>query len=195
MPECVGYFSETNYLCGTFLKYIWELGKFSQYKVQLAAIPEGKFEQDFVCDTAFFREMESIDVMGGEVRAHLELSHKNGAYDCLFTLKGVVEIACDRCLEAMDHEVSSEYHIVVKYGPEYDDSSDEVLIIPESEAWLDVSQMLLDTILLTIPIRHIHSPGGCNPEMAEKFELHLADSDDEQGDDEDFFDEAEGDEG
>ena len=161
------------------------MDRFSQYKVQLAALPEGKFEQDFVCDTEFFKHMESIDVIAGDVDVHLEISHKNNAYNCSFQIDGEIQIPCDRCLEPMTHIVEADYDIVVKYGYEYDDSSDEVLIIPEEQTSFDVSQIIHDTILLTIPIRHIHQEGECNAEMAEKFLSHLAESDDE--DDEEEF--------
>ncbi|MBQ5697558.1 MAG: hypothetical protein IIV50_04170, partial [Muribaculaceae bacterium] len=102
------------------------MDRFSQYKVQLAALPEGKFEQDFVCDTEFFKHMESIDVIAGDVDVHLEISHKNNAYNCSFQIDGEIQIPCDRCLEPMTHIVEADYDIVVKYGYEYDDSSDEV---------------------------------------------------------------------
>ena len=160
------------------------MGKFSQYNVQLAALPEGKFEQDFVCDTDFFRQMESIDVLGGNVDVHLEITHKNEVYDFAFEIDGDIEIACDRCLEPMTHIVEADYHIVVKYGMEYDDSSDEVLILPQEQMSLDISQMILDTILLTIPIRHIHQEGECNAEMAERFMSHLTSTDEDEEEDE-----------
>lgn len=163
------------------------MGKFSQYKVQLAALPQGTFEQDFVCDTDFFKSMESIDILSGNVEVHLEITHKNGVYDCSFEIDGEIDIACDRCLEPMKHIVEADYNMIVKYGPEYDDSSDEVLIIPQEQTTMDFSEIILDTILLTIPIRHIHPEGECDSEMAAKFESHLVESvdDDDDQDDED----------
>lgn len=162
------------------------MGKFSQYKIQLAALPQGTFEQDFVCDTEFFKAMESIDILGGDVDVHLEITHKNGVYDCCFEIDGEIDIECDRCLEPMKHIVEADYHLIVKYGLEYDDSSDEVLIIPQEWTVMDFSQIILDTILLTIPIRHIHTEGECDSEMATKFESHLVDSvdDNDEQDDE-----------
>lgn len=144
--------------------------KFSQYKLELASLPEGEYKQEFVCDTAFFQSIESIDVIGGEVRVSLSLLHKNGVYDCHFSFDGEVEISCDRCLEAMSHRVDTDYDIIVKYGEEYDDTSDEVLVIPDEMRVLDISSLLHDTIVLTIPIRHVHPEGECDAQMASRFD-------------------------
>lgn len=145
----------------------------------LATIPEGEYGQEFVCDTEFFKTMENSDVISSDVKVKLDITHKNGNYNCRFKFSGTIEIPCDRCLDALSHEVDTEYCITVRYGEEYNDESDEVLIIPHEEMTLDVSGILHDTIVLTIPIRNIHAPGKCNREMEEKLMGHAAHIDDE----------------
>ena len=44
-----------------------KVGKFSQYKVLLASLGEGRHEQDFECGTEFFRNMENPDVISSDV--------------------------------------------------------------------------------------------------------------------------------
>lgn len=148
------------------------MGKFSQYKVQLASLRDGKHEQDFVIDTEFFKNMENTDVITADVAVHLDLVKKNDVYDCTFHCKGMLQIPCDRCLEPLPHEVDTTYHIIVKYGDSYDDASDELLIIPQSDAYLNVAYMLYDTVLLTIPMRHVHPLGKCNRAMAAALHKH-----------------------
>lgn len=149
-----------------------DVGKYSQYKVQLASKADGKYEQDFVCDTEFFKNMENADIISSDVAVHLDLVKKNEAYDFTFTFKGNLQIPCDRCLDPLDHEVDTTYHITVKYGESYDDVSDDLLVIPESDAYLNVAYMLYDTILLTIPLRHVHPLGKCNRAMAAALHKH-----------------------
>lgn len=148
------------------------MGKYSQYKVELASLPDGHFEQDFDCSTEFFRNMEVPEVISADVKAHLDLEKKNEAYDCTFHCKGMLQIPCDRCLDPMDHEVDTLYHITVRYGDDYNDESDDLLIIPQSSRVLNVAYMLKDTILLTIPLRHVHAPGKCNRSMAAALNRH-----------------------
>jgi len=156
-----------------------KVGKFSQYKVQLASLGEGRYEQDFECGTEFFNNMENPDVIFSDVHVHLDLVKKNDAYDCTFHCKGMLQIPCDRCLDPMVHEVDTTYHITVKYGEDYKDDSDDLLIIPESDAYLNVAYMLYDTIVLTIPLRHVHPLGKCNRAMAAALHKYHTAGDDE----------------
>ena len=133
---------------------------------------DGHHEQDFVCDTLFFKNMEKDEVLNADVKVHLDIEVKHEAYDCTFTCKGMMQIPCDRCLDPMDHEVDTTYHITVKYGESYNDESDDVLVIPETETGVNVAYMLCDTIMLTIPMRHVHPMGKCNRAMAAALHKH-----------------------
>jgi len=155
------------------------LGKFSAYKVQLASLPDGHHEQDFEITTEFFKNMENPDVISADVKVHLDLVKKNDTYDCRFTCKGMLQIPCDRCLDPLDHEVDTEYRVVVKYGETYDDGADNLLVIPYSNSYLNVAYILYDTILLTIPLRHVHPMGKCNRAMAAALSRHKSGGDEE----------------
>lgn len=158
------------------------MGKYSRYKVDLASLPDGKFEQDFECDTEFFKNMEVADILSADVKVHLDLEKRNDAYDCTFRCKGMVQIPCDRCLDPLDHEVDTEYHVVVKYGEDYNDESDELLVIPESSLSLNVAYILKDTIVLTIPPRHVHPQGKCNRAMMAALNKHTVGTSDDDED-------------
>ena len=161
------------------------MGKYSAYKVQLASLPQGNFRQEFICDTQFFKNMENEDVVNADVKVHLDLENRNGLYSLMFTLKGVVQVPCDRCLDPIDIDVDTTYNIKVEYGDSYNDASDDLLIIPASNPYLNVAYMLYDTILLTIPMRHVHPLGKCNRAMAAALSKHKARS---GGEDEEMVD-------
>ena len=156
------------------------MGKFTPYKVELSSLGDGHHEQDFVCDTEFFKNMEHTGILRSDVRVHLDLEKRHDAYDCTFTCRGTVTVPCDRCLDPMDLDVDTQYHIIVKYGEDYNDESDELLVIPESDTYLNVAYMLYDTLLLTIPLRHVHPLGKCNRAMAAALSKHRASSDDDE---------------
>ena len=48
--------------------------------------------------------------------------------------------------------------LVVKFGEEYNDDNEEVLILPHGEHQLDVSQYIYEMIVLGVPLKKIH-PG------------------------------------
>lgn len=155
------------------------MGKYAAYKVNIGNISPGRYEQDFLLDTAFFRNMEDADVLDADVKVHMDLDYHDDVYDCVFSLKGIIHIPCDRCLDPMEHEVDTTYNIAVKYGSEYDDSGDDVLVIPESDMFLNVAYMLHDTVILTIPMRHVHPTGKCNRAMSEVLHRHTSEIEDD----------------
>lgn len=141
---------------------------------------DGKHEQDFVIDTEFFKNMENPDILSADIKVHMDLVKKHDVYDCTFHCQGTLQIPCDRCLDPMEHEVDAEYHVVVKYGEDFDDGADNLLVIPFGTPSLNVAYMLSDTIVLTIPLRHVHPMGKCNRAMASVLSKHRSGGGDEE---------------
>lgn len=142
------------------------MGTLKAYQLPLASIPQGESDRAYTLDTEFFRAMEQCDVLAADVHVDLHVDHRNDAYRLLFRLKGSIDIPCDRCLEPMAHAVDVEEPLTVKYGEEEDDSTDGLLVVPESLVSLDLAPLLCDMVLLSIPMRHIHPEGGCDPAMS-----------------------------
>lgn len=100
-----------------------------------------------------------------------------------------MQVPCDRCLDPIDIDVDTTYHITVKYGEDYNDETDDLLIIPQSDTYINVAYMLYDTLVLTIPLRHVHPLGKCNRAMAAALSKHRSIGVDDT--DEDFDDVSE----
>lgn len=134
--------------------------------------------------------MENPDIIASDVHVHLDLEKKNDSYDCTFTCKGLMQVPCDRCLDPIDIDVDTTYHITVKYGEDYNDETDDLLIIPQSDTYINVAYMLYDTLVLTIPLRHVHPLGKCNRAMSSLLKKHRAPGHIESdGDDDEMMDE------
>lgn len=128
-------------------------------------MPCGTHQFNWEIALDFFKEMECDDVLSASVKVGLDLVRNDDIYHLSFKCNGVIGIPCDRCLEEMTHTVCAEYSVSVKYGDQWLEGDDE-LTIPESCAKLNVAQMVVDTVLLTIPIAHSHeNPSDCNQQM------------------------------
>ena len=109
------------------------MDKFADYKLQLVGLPVGNQVFNYVVGTEFFEEMESSDIRSGLVDVALNVKSSLNCYILDFTVRGKVQILCDRCLEEMDHEVESEYRLTVKRGDEYGEEDDDIIILPKDE--------------------------------------------------------------
>ncbi|MCM1020753.1 MAG: DUF177 domain-containing protein [Muribaculum sp.] len=161
------------------------MGKFSAFNLPLKSLPTGTHDFDFHLDKEFFKNMESSDVRDGNIDVHVTVVNKGHFYDLTFNVNGEITLLCDRCLDEMQWPIDTQYHIVVKYGPDFNDDSDELLEIPETDNYLNVAYMIYDTIVLAIPIKHVHPLGKCNRAMSTLLRKHrspgsLVDSEDSE---------------
>lgn len=150
------------------------MGKFTDYKLPLKSLPEGTHEYEYHLDKVFFKNMESEDVHNADLLVKLTVVHKSDLYDLTFNIEGVVTLICDRCLDDLEMPIDTTYHISVRYGDEYNDESDDLLVIPEADNYLNTAYMIYDTVVLSIPIKHVHPMGKCNRQMSAMLKKHRA---------------------
>lgn len=150
-------------------------------------MPEGTETFGYHLDKTFFTNMESADVREADLDVKLTVVYRGGIYNLDFAITGNVTLLCDRCLDDLIFPIETAYHIAVKYGDDYNDESDDLLEIPESDNYLNVAYMIYDTVTLAIPIKHVHPLGKCNRAMSAILKKHRArpiDDDDQALEDE-----------
>ena len=148
------------------------MGKFTEYKLMLKSMPKGVNEFVYKLGKQFFVNMENNDVRDANLTVDLAVNNTGDFYDLTFAVEGEVTVLCDRCLDDLVLPIETSYHVVVKYGENYNDSSDELLEIPESDNYLNVAYMIYDTVMLAIPIKHVHPMGKCNRAMSALLKKH-----------------------
>ena len=137
-------------------------------------------EFEYLLDNQFFANIGGEDIQKGKVNMQLTISKKGGAFDLSFTFNGIVIVPCDRCLDDMDLPIETSAHLIVKFGKDYSEESDEIVVIPETEGIINLAWFLYEFVALAIPIKHVHAPGKCNKQMTSKLKKHSPKSDDEQ---------------
>ncbi|MCI9608283.1 MAG: DUF177 domain-containing protein [Muribaculaceae bacterium] len=150
------------------------MGKFTEYKLPLKSMPAGTHDFEYTLGKTFFTNMESEDIHDADLKVALSVVHKGDLYELNFAITGTITLICDRCLDDLEFPVDTTYHINVKYGEDYNDDSDNLLVIPESDNYLNVAYMIYDTVALTIPIKHVHPLGKCNRQMSALLKKHRA---------------------
>ncbi len=150
------------------------MGKFTEYKIQLKSLSEGTYNYEFHLGKKFFENMESQDIHDADLHVGLTLTYKRDLYTLDFTIEGTVTLICDRCLDDLVMPIDTTYHINVKYGDDYNDEADDLLVIPQGDNYLNVAYMLYDTVALSIPMKHVHPMGKCNRQMSQMLHKHRA---------------------
>lgn len=173
-----------------FFIFTHRVGKFSLYSIPLRSLSEGTHEFEFLLDDKFFKLISDADsdLQKGKVNVNVVVKRKTNMFEFGFRLNGEVQIPCDRCLDDMTIEVVTENRLIVKFGKEYSEESDEIVVIPEDDGEINIAWFLYEFVALSIPMKHVHPPGKCNRVMSSKLNKHRATSSGD-GDSEDDTDE------
>jgi uncharacterized metal-binding protein YceD (DUF177 family) len=153
------------------------VGKFDLYKIDLKGMQTDYQEEKYLLDNKYFANIDGEEVQKGKVSAVVQIVRKADIFDLSFQFEGIVIIPCDRCLDDMDFPLETTAHLIVKFGKDYSEESDEIVIIPESEGVINLAWFLYEFIALAVPIKHVHAPGKCNKQMSAKLKKHTVKTD------------------
>lgn len=166
------------------------MGKFSLYNVPLKNLTEGTHSFEYLLDDKYFKligDSES-DIERGTVKVDVTVKRISNTFEFGFALSGTIVVPCDRCLDDMSIDVDVKNRLVVKFGEEYAEESDEIVVIPEEEGAINIAWFLYEFVALAIPMKHVHAPGKCNKIMTSKYNKHKAVSADDDSDEMDDSD-------
>ena len=105
----------------------------SNYKIEFAGLKIGNHQFNFNADKKFFNRFNFSDFNDVSVNIDIELIKKSTLIELEFALKGVVNVNCDLTNESFDFEIQHEASLVVKFGHEFNNEDDEILVLPHGE--------------------------------------------------------------
>jgi uncharacterized metal-binding protein YceD (DUF177 family) len=147
--------------------------KEAEYIVSYKGLREGKHTFAFTVNRDFFSLIEESLYNDGDVRVNVCLNKGMRMLVFDFDIKGIVASVCDNCLEPINVPVSCQNTLYIKFGDEYDEPAEDIIILPHEEYKFDLKQVIYELIVTSLPMRHLHptrndGTTGCNPEMVEK---------------------------
>jgi len=137
----------------------WEVIKVDYLKdfiIPFRGLKAGVHQFDYVIDNRFFDSIEYAELSKGDIKVSIELTQQERMLIFDFNIEGYVEVSCDRCLGKFNQEIAGSAKLIVKFGEDWVEESDEVIVIPEAEHQFDVSKYLYEYIVLLLPMRRIH---------------------------------------
>ena len=145
-----------------------------KFIIPLNGLAAGETRFSWQAGKEFFDSFENSEILDAHLDTDVRVE-KSGRYigvDC--DVRGEVTVECDRCLDELDMPIDVEIKLSVKYGNE--ESSEEpqqgereVIFIPETDAEMDMSQIIYDYVCLSLPMQRTHDDGECNPEVMKMY--------------------------
>lgn len=128
------------------------------FTIQYVGLKEGVHRFDYHIDRSFFEHFEYEDFNDVAVAVALTFVKKSTLLELHFHATGVVNVDCDVTNEPYDEAIDSTYDLVVKFGQEFNDDNEELLILPFGEYELNVAHYIYELIVLAMPNKRVH-PG------------------------------------
>lgn len=175
------------------------MDKLKDYSIEFVGLKDARHEWDFDLNASFFELLEDTIVQSGDFKCKVILDKTATLLTFTFQINGECLHACDDCLDDIVVPVHASGKLFVKFGDEYEEQSDEIIVIKRDEYQINIAQFIYEFIVLSLPLRVVHPDdengnSTCNPEMINKLSAYLvsevneAESDfeeefDEQGED------------
>ena len=92
----------------------------------------------------------------------------------MFSIKGVLNVECDVCLDPLALDICNEYRQICKFSDKgFTGSDDEVIAIPLSDYEINVARFIYEFIHLCVPAKMTHEEGECNDKIKDIVSQYL----------------------
>lgn len=136
-----------------------------QFVIQFESLKIGNHDFQFEIDETFFEQLDSPEISKGKFQIDLDFEKMSTMLVLNFKINGSVLLSCDRCLEDFYYDLKTKQKLIVKFGEESFEESDEVIVLASNKTDIDISQFIYEYILLAIPQRRVHDEKDCDPEI------------------------------
>ena len=132
------------------------MSNLKQYIIPFIGLKQGKHLFEYEIDNTFFDAYGFNEFNYSSLQVTLVFEKKTTFFELNFEVIGTVNVACDTSLEPFNQKINGNLPLVIKFGQEYNDDNDEMIIIPHEYYELDVSQFIYELIILSVPTKKVH---------------------------------------
>lgn len=143
-----------------------------EFKIPFVGMKTKLYQFEYLIGDQFFENFPKSDIQHCDVEVKIDFDRRENFFLLTFFIDGNVEVPCDRCSEPFKQEVFGDYEIAVKFGDadELDNKDEDVVFISRNDDFIDVSNLIYEFILLSIPLRCVHPEdkdghSACNVEV------------------------------
>ncbi|WBX71551.1 YceD family protein [Tenacibaculum retecalamus] len=127
-----------------------------EFNIPFVGLKEGSHLFQYQIEEKFFEAFQFDEFNDTNLTADINFVKKSTLFELTFTIKGTVNVPCDTTGEPFDLEIDGVLDLIVKFGTEYNDEHDEILILPHEVYEMNVAQYIYELIVLSVPSKRIH---------------------------------------
>jgi uncharacterized metal-binding protein YceD (DUF177 family) len=144
----------------------------SEYVIRFSGLKEGIHQFVFEVGNKFFEQLDYSEIKVAKITATVDFEKRTNMLVVNYHVSGEVELMCDKCTDDFLLSISGEEELIYKFG-EGISNDEKIIILPENEIEIDVSQPIYEVTCLAIPSKRVHPEGKCNQEMLAAMDDYL----------------------
>ena len=129
-----------------------------EFTIPFVGLKLGEHHFDFKIDNTFFEHFEYDEFNAVAISLDVLLDKKTTFMEFTLTYGGDVDVNCDVTNEPFKEPVAGNYHFIVKFGDDFNNENEDLLLIPHGSYEVNIQQFVYESIILNLPSRRIH-PG------------------------------------
>ena len=134
------------------------MDRLKEFEIYFYGLKEGLHRFEYKIDKAFFEHYGFDEFIEADFNIALDFLKKSTLLECHFKGQGTARVNCDLSNEAFDLPLNGQLDLVVKFGEEFNEDNEEVLVLPHGEHHLNVGQYIYEMMVLALPSKRVH-PG------------------------------------
>ncbi|MGF1559706.1 MAG: DUF177 domain-containing protein [Flavobacteriaceae bacterium] len=129
-----------------------------EFSIPFSGLKQGKHEFEYVIEKEFFESFGYAEFNDANIGLKVSMNKMSTMLEFKLFADGTVNVNCDLTNEPYDQPISADLELVVKFGEDYNDEDDEILIIPHGEHQVNIAQYVYEMLVLAVPLKRVH-PG------------------------------------
>ena len=141
----------------------------SCYRVRVSGLKDGAHINTFEINNQFFELFVNNEAFNFTGKAEVTVFVKSFNTEIKIKTLGILNTKCDICASKIEAPISNSHTFLIKESPSPQPSTDEIIYINKGQFFINSSQYIYESIVLSIPTNINHNMKGikdkCDKEM------------------------------
>jgi uncharacterized protein len=133
-----------------------DMNTIKEFEFLLFSLKDKVHEYSHTIGKEFFIPIENSPIEEANFNVGITLKKSESLLQFEFNINGTAQLTCDRSLDLFDYPIQKTSSIVFKFGEAYEEVSDDMIILEQGTAELNVSRWIYELIAVEIPYKKLH---------------------------------------
>jgi len=126
-----------------------------RYDINIASLEDGMHTYWYELSQSFFDMFDYEDFNKANIKVKVVLVKSGNLMKFNMNSEGSVELPDDRTGHLYRQPVKGDYQFLLKYGEEFNDDDDEMIVIPFNQGKFNIAQQIYEMAVLSVPMKHL----------------------------------------